>query len=68
MNERERWENDKRNGTLDDPIDPNWKVPSCSCCSRRAHYAVMPTSIAMGTLMNPPYNNAKFYCPDHYVK
>lgn len=66
--EEEQWEEDRRNGTLDDP-DPiyrDWKTPQCSCCSQLASLAVMPKLIAKGSLSFPPYEDAIFYCRDHY--
>jgi len=63
---REQWAMDKANGTLDDPMDPNWVAPNCSCCDKLASLALMPKSYAIGILDNPPYSNAVFYCEDHY--
>jgi hypothetical protein len=63
--EEDQWAEDKANGTLDDPIYPNWKVPNCSCCDNRAYLAVMPKTYSMGSLTFPPYDNAIFYCYNH---
>jgi hypothetical protein len=64
--ESEEWAEQRRNGTLDDPIDPDWVVPNCSCCGKRASLAVMPKTYSIGSLEFPPYPNAVFYCIDHW--
>jgi hypothetical protein len=64
--EEEQWASDKANGSLDDPIDPDWKPPQCSCCHKFASLAVMPRSYSIGTLDFPPYKDAVFYCMDHW--
>lgn len=66
MTEEEQWAEDRRNGTLDDPVYPDWKIPNCSQCTRKATLAFMERSYSLGTLDNPPYPDAVFYCEDHY--
>lgn len=64
--ESDQWAEDKSNGTLDDPIFPDWKIPLCNQCSNHASLAVMRKAYALGTLNNPPYKDAIFYCYNHY--
>ena len=66
--EEERWISDRRNGTLDDPIDPSWEIPNCTCCSRLATVAIQPNGFyASGSLsLVAPYEEGTiYYCNDH---
>ena len=66
--ESDQWAFDKANGTLDDPIVPNWKTPKCSLCSKTSCIVVTPKgSIGYGSLeLGAPYDKGStYYCSDH---
>jgi hypothetical protein len=67
--ESDQWANDRRNGTLDDPIDPNWRTPKCCSCPKTASLVITPRGCrGYGSLeLGAPYDKGSvYYCSDHY--
>jgi len=67
--ESEQWAEDRRNGTLDDPIDSDWIKPNCCKCNKFSTLVVTPCgSRGYGSIeLGAPYaEGSVYYCRDHY--